>query len=167
MTDNSAVIASWPERIYLQHSEDGYPVPAYKVDTDEISWCEDRQFDCDVEYVRANQLEAEREENARLLAANKDCIAHFNAMRDDLEAERGKAHELECELEDRKSTNVGWRAFEAERGKVKRLVEALHDSVQRMEWHYENPAGTYTDIPQKMTAAVLRRSKTLLAEMGE
>jgi hypothetical protein len=45
---------TWPERIWLQHSEDGYPIPKYKVETEEVTWCEDGIFDCDVEYVRAD-----------------------------------------------------------------------------------------------------------------
>lgn len=49
-------LKTWPERIWLQHSEDGYPVPHYKVETDEITWCEDKQYDSDVEYVRADLL---------------------------------------------------------------------------------------------------------------
>lgn len=53
MTDDQA-LKTWPERIFLQHSEDGYPVPEYKVDTDEITWEAKRIFDCDVEYVRAD-----------------------------------------------------------------------------------------------------------------
>lgn len=47
-------LKTWPERIWLQHSEDGYPTPVYKVGTNEVSWCEDKVYDCDVEYVRAD-----------------------------------------------------------------------------------------------------------------
>jgi len=45
---------TWPTAIYLQHSEDGYPVPVYKYETDGITWSESPVFDCDIEYVRAD-----------------------------------------------------------------------------------------------------------------
>ncbi len=50
----STNLQTWPSKIWLSHSEDGYPTPVYQVETDEISWCESQQRDCDIEYVRAD-----------------------------------------------------------------------------------------------------------------
>lgn len=47
---------TWPETIYLQHSEDS-DVPDFKTvygSRDEITWCQDKQFDGDVKYIRAD-----------------------------------------------------------------------------------------------------------------
>lgn len=56
MTDN---LKTWPERIYLQHSEDNEApnfADVFGV-RDEITWCQDKQFDGDVEYVRADRVQ--------------------------------------------------------------------------------------------------------------
>lgn len=52
----SEAIKTWPDRIYLQHSEDREAPNFQEVfsQRDEITWCQDRQFDGDVEYVRAD-----------------------------------------------------------------------------------------------------------------
>ena len=55
MHDN---LHTWPQRIYLVHSHDGYPIPAFKVDTDDVHWAADRVYDCDIEYVRSDLVSA-------------------------------------------------------------------------------------------------------------
>ena len=46
-----------PERIYLQVSPEDVEEPQ-DLDSGEVTWCEDRQNDSDVEYVRTDRIAA-------------------------------------------------------------------------------------------------------------
>jgi hypothetical protein len=69
VTDN---LKTWPERIYLQSSDEPEPMiydEAMRYE-DVVTWCDVRLEKADVEYVRANLFEKLAEEVARLRAAN-------------------------------------------------------------------------------------------------
>lgn len=71
-------LKTWPERIYLQHSEDGYPIPEFGVGTDEVTWCRHKQFDCDIEYVRADIARSAL--SAEAAKQEAECIGYADAL---------------------------------------------------------------------------------------
>lgn len=48
-----------------------------------------------------------------------------------------------------------------------KLLAEMKTAVDRLQFHYENPANSHTDIPQKMTAKALRTCKSLIASIEE
>lgn len=48
----AANLKNWPQRIYLQHSDEGDPLPDFN-DLEDVTWCKDRIDASDVEYVLA------------------------------------------------------------------------------------------------------------------
>lgn len=106
----------------------------------------DRKQPATIESLRAEvsqltvALAAEREENAKLLAANKDCILHFETMKSDLAAEREKVKWLET------STAEAWAnhmreqlaAAQLENQKLRGVVEAVRLRIHFIGWPAES-----------------------------
>lgn len=79
-------------------------------------------------YEAATEITRLREENARLLAANKDAILHFEAMRDDLKKAEKENARLRMELAEAETR--------AERDYL-RFVEADREEIERMREEVE------------------------------
>jgi hypothetical protein len=70
-----------PERIYLQVGPDCTPEDLPDVEWSEASWCRDRVFDTDIEYVRADIVLSQSDARAVLL----EIAAEFGLARDALQ----------------------------------------------------------------------------------
>lgn len=89
MSDN---LKTWPERIYMQNTDEGEPMIYSEAmrHEDAVTWCDVRQEQGDVEYVRADVMEQRiaelEEENAALSAQNirfADKLAKIDAALND------------------------------------------------------------------------------------
>lgn len=47
-----------PDKIYLQWHGDGEPNDVGEVDGNEVTWCKDKIFEHDIEYVQASRIDA-------------------------------------------------------------------------------------------------------------
>ena len=124
------VVDGTPERIYLQwHGEASIEeikeTTGFVPDTEVVTWCEEQQFEHDIEYVRANVWQ--RTEAARLAAEVDLELARMQ--------NEGMLRELYLELElEPDEVRFKWamnaiielkRQLAAERARSEKLVEAL------------------------------------------
>lgn len=58
-------IAYAPERIWLQIGDDGLDNTTRDVDWGEVSWCQDKIFDSDIEYVRVDHCKRAKREQGK------------------------------------------------------------------------------------------------------
>lgn len=96
----SAELKTWPERIWLQHSEDG-DIPNFSAvygSRDEITWCQDKQFAGDVEYVRADRIAELEQECASLSRLNNEIDARLAELETALQQSKESVSALEQDL---------------------------------------------------------------------
>lgn len=79
----SDTLKTWPERIWLQHSDEGTdPVPDFGQCHD-ATWCHDHINDNDIEYVRADKVcEWLHELSGENLCIHEQIFAVFPDLRD-------------------------------------------------------------------------------------